>query len=98
MKKAFLFAVVALCSGCRMFSGHEHEFKGPLVIGERINTVNAGETIKVPELVPPAKTWYLVDDVGLGIWLGIPMKNIQGTMTAYEDAITELDSGNEEVE
>lgn len=43
----------------------------PVVIGERINKVKPGETIKVPPLLSPAKQWYLVDDAGLSGWLGI---------------------------
>jgi hypothetical protein len=42
-----------------------------VVVGERINIVEPGQVITVPELKPPAKCWYLVDNVGLEGWLGI---------------------------
>lgn len=42
----------------------------PLVVGERVMIVKPGPVV-VPEVKAPAKTWYLVDDVGLAEWLGI---------------------------
>lgn len=68
---AVLAAVSALvlCSGCVSSGGTE-----AIVIGERINVVKPGQELVVPDLVPPAKTWYLVDNVGLSGWLGISMK------------------------
>jgi len=47
-----------------------------VVIGERVNKVNPGDTIKIPPLAPPAKQWYLIDDHGLYQWLDI---NLTGT-------------------
>ena len=44
-----------------------------VVIGERINKVKPGDTIKVPPLLAPAKQWYLVDDTGLYQWLDIDL-------------------------
>lgn len=46
-----------------------------LVVGERVRVVEAGETIVVPPCMPPARTWYLVDDEGLWQWLGIQAPN-----------------------
>ena len=46
-----------------------------LVVGERVRVVHAGETIVVPPCMPPARTWYLVDDEGLWQWLGIQAPN-----------------------
>ena len=63
-------AAVLLCSGC--FSAQKQP--EAIVIGERINVVKPGQELVVPDLVPPAKTWYLVDNVGLSGWLGISMK------------------------
>lgn len=91
MKKILLIALLAaLCAGCRLLRPSKQVYETPLVVGERINIVKPGDIIEVPELICPAKTWYLVDDVGLSIWLGIPMKNIPGTMTAYDTAMSEL--------
>ena len=59
-----LFLAVA-CSGC--FTRRP----STVVIGERINIVKPGDEIVVRDHIPPAKTWYLVDDVGLSSWLGI---------------------------
>ena len=59
-----------LAQGC-FTKGPDTEF---VVIGERINIVEPGQTVVVPELVPPAKKWYLVDNVGLAGWLGLSTK------------------------
>jgi hypothetical protein len=58
--------LASLCSGC--LSGKPSQY---IVIGERINIVEPGQEIVVPNLLPPAKKWYLVDNVGLAGWLGI---------------------------
>lgn len=57
-----------LASGCL---SHRTETQY-VVVGERINIVEPGQEIVVPPLVPPAKKWYLVDNVGLAGWLGLP--------------------------
>ena len=44
-----------------------------IVIGERINKVKPGDSVKVPPLLPPAKQWYLVDDTGLYQWLDVDL-------------------------
>lgn len=61
---------MVLCSGC--FT-HRQDSQA-IVIGERINVVKPGQELVVPELVPPAKAWYLVDNVGLSGWLGLSIK------------------------
>lgn len=58
----------ALCAGC-LTREPTREY---VVIGERIFIVEPGRELIVPPLVPPAKKWYLVDNVGLAGWLGIP--------------------------
>lgn len=68
-RKTVAVAVSAMCLLC---SGCLSPKKDPyIIIGERINIVEPGKTIVVPDLVPPAKKWYLVDNVGLAGWLGI---------------------------
>lgn len=62
-------ASLLLC-GCITRGRHD----GYIVIGERINIVEPGQQLVVPDLVPPAKKWYLVDNVGLAGWLGIETK------------------------
>lgn len=60
------FVLCLLCTGC--ISRRHDPY---IVIGERINVVEPGQEIVVPDLLPPAKKWYLVDNVGLAGWLGI---------------------------
>jgi hypothetical protein len=43
----------------------------PLVIGQRVFAPAPGAMLTIPPLTPPAKQWYLVDDVGLLLWLEI---------------------------
>lgn len=62
-----VLAACLLCTGC--FSTKKPA--NVVVVGERINIVKPGDDLTVPQLIPPAKTWYLVDDVGLNSWLGI---------------------------
>lgn len=70
---SFLFLAIALlvAAGCST-TGKKKQTE-VLVIGERINIVKPGSTVQVPELVKPAKTWYLLDDVAIQQWLGIPV-------------------------
>ena len=70
---AFLFlAVMALMlAGCA--STDRKKPVEVLVIGERINVLKPGTTVQVPELVKPARMWYLLDDVAIQQWLGIPV-------------------------
>ena len=97
MKKAMFLALCSLCTGCCVFRG-KSAYTEPLVYGERVNIVKPGDTVVVPELKQPAKTWYLIDDVGISMMMGIPMKNIPGTMTPYEKAITDLDTIEKEAQ
>jgi len=43
----------------------------PLIIGQRVYTPAPGDVLTIPAYTPPAKQWYLVDDVGLMLWLGV---------------------------
>jgi hypothetical protein len=43
----------------------------PLIIGQRVYTPAPGDVLTIPAHTPPAKQWYLVDDVGLMLWLGV---------------------------
>lgn len=65
-------AAIAVCllllSGCGSMRQSKVEY---VVVGERINIVEPGQVITVPGLIPPAKCWYMVDNVGLEGWLGI---------------------------
>ena len=44
-----------------------------LVNGDRVLLLNPGQEIVVPDLIPPAKRWYLMDNVGMQHLLGIPV-------------------------
>lgn len=76
LRQRFGSRVVALCSvlllsltGCgSLRSDKKVEY---VVVGERISIVEPGQVVTVPELIPPAKQWYMVDNVGLEGWLGI---------------------------
>lgn len=43
----------------------------PLIIGQRVYTPAPGDVLTIPAYTPPATQWYLVDDVGLMLWLGV---------------------------
>ena len=64
----FICSLLLGLSGCATAQGPA---AGPLVVGERIYKPKPGEVLTVPALLPPARQWYLVDDVGLGEWLGL---------------------------
>ena len=97
MRKTIAALLCLLCTGCSSFRG-KSAYNEPVVYGERINIVKPGDIIEIPQLKRPASTWYLVDDVGLSIWLGIPMQNIPGTKTPYEQAIDTLTEIESEVQ
>lgn len=65
-----LSAVILAASGCANTKSRPQQ--QVLVIGERIHVLEPGSDLKVPQLVPPARKWYLVDDVAILQWLGIP--------------------------
>lgn len=68
-KAATALAVLMLCCGCgSLRPGKKVEY---VVLGERINIVEPGQAVTVPELIPPAKRWYLVDNKALEAWLGV---------------------------
>jgi len=48
-----------------------------IAIGERIMTVKPGELIKIPDLISPAKTWYLIDNEGMYQLFDIDINNTQ---------------------
>lgn len=68
-RKSAVVAASVLCLLCTGCISRRHD--PYIVIGERINVVEPGQEIVVPDLLPPAKKWYLVDNVGLAGWLGI---------------------------
>lgn len=75
-RKGNPLAFSAVVAAVIVFSGCVHGKSGSqqtLVIGERINIVKPGSEITVPELTPPAKTWYLIDNIAIQQWLGIPV-------------------------
>jgi hypothetical protein len=55
----------------------------PLIIGQRVLVPDPSTTINVPPLIPPAKQWYLVDDVGIGIWLCITPPSLSSLNTDH---------------
>ena len=65
---AALAAAILFLAGCRT---PERATGAPLVYGERVFVKQAGESLTLPPLVPPAKVWYIADDIGLGSWLGL---------------------------
>ena len=74
MRAVFLAIVALVLTGC--FStkrgGANPQYYTPTVIGERVWILEPGSTVVVPKPEKPARTMYMVDDVGLGMWLGIP--------------------------
>jgi hypothetical protein len=64
-------AITPFLSGC--FSTRSDPSTPYVVVGERIIILEPGSELVVPELVPPAKKWYLIDNIGLQVGLGIPM-------------------------
>ena len=91
MRRLLLISIALSCCGCSLFRNGEPEYYRPVVVGERIRIVRPGETVVVPPLQRPAETWFLVDDVGLSFWLGIPYNHIPNGQTAYDSAISGLD-------
>ena len=71
MRPMVLLAVAAMAQAfCGCLSGRQDA--GPVfVLGERINLVSPGDSVEVPDLISPAKQWYLVDNVALQNWLGV---------------------------
>ena len=67
---ASMFAIILALTGCAS-TPPVNQPNQPLVIGERIHVRHAGDVITLPALHPPARVWYIVDDVGLLQWLGI---------------------------
>lgn len=68
--------VSVIIASALIFSGCGHFKKGQqttFVLGDRVNIVQPGSTIEVPKLTPPAKQWYLMDNVAIQHWLGIPV-------------------------
>lgn len=67
-----LLSAIVLQSGCITRAKPDPM---PLIIGQRVYTPAPGDVLTVPVLTPPAKQWYLVDDVGLMLWLGVDPHN-----------------------
>jgi hypothetical protein len=69
-----MIRLLAICALCALLSGCLTQPPPPrpvLIIGERVLAPDPGTTITIPPLVPPASQWYLVDDIGLCLWLNI---------------------------
>lgn len=47
----------------------------PIVIGDRLMKVESGQIIKIPELIKPARTWYLIDDEAMYQLFDIDISN-----------------------
>lgn len=62
--------LAVIMSGCGHFKQSQQT---TFVLGDRVNIVQPGSTIEVPKLTPPAKQWYLMDNVAIQHWLGIPV-------------------------
>lgn len=97
MRKALLFLAVCACCGCTVFRHKDKDppYSEPVVFGERVMILKAGDIIEIEEPKPPAKTWYLVDDVGLSFWLGIPYNHIPNGKSAYDEAMDGLDAAED---
>lgn len=71
LKRLVGVVLIGLCSlpisGCLTWFQKEQ----PVVVGERIFYMTEGQTMVVPALRPPAKQWYLIDDVAMLKVLGI---------------------------
>lgn len=67
-----LLSLCALCALCGCLSQPPPQ-RPVLIIGQRVLAPDPGATLIVPPLTPPAQQWYLVDDIGLGLWLGISL-------------------------
>ena len=63
-----LLCAVILQSGCLTTA---KPAPMPLVIGQRVHTPAPGDVLTIPPPTPPAKQWYLIDDVGLLLWLDV---------------------------
>lgn len=75
-RPAFLPALAAaatLATGCatRQPNSCAAAPAAPVVVGERVRVLRGGETVAVPAPTPPARVWYLVDNIGLAEWLGL---------------------------
>lgn len=91
--RIFLLAIAScILVGC---VHKQPQYCQTVVLGERVRIVEAGDIIEIPDNMPPAKTWYLVDDVGLSIWLGIPYNHIPNGQTAFDEAMDNLDSAED---
>ena len=55
----------------------------PVIVGERVFYVKPDESIIVPALKPPAKQWYLIDDVAMLKVLGVdkPIEHVPSGRT-----------------
>ena len=77
--KCAAFCVLSVMALCGCAHTRPKTQQQVLIVGERINLVKPGSDIKVPELIPPAKVWYLLDNVAIQQWLGIPVDYAEGS-------------------
>lgn len=75
-RNGFTFIIASLAmslflSGC--WSPKPANPNTTLVLGHRINIVQPETTVEIPKLTPPARQWYLLDNIAIQYWLGIPL-------------------------
>jgi hypothetical protein len=61
LKALALALTLAAAGGCA--TGKPEGFTGPLIVGQRVHLLDQGAQITVPDLIPPARQWLLMDDV-----------------------------------
>ncbi len=69
-----LCALLSLCVLCVLSPGCTTPPPPPrqvLIIGERVLAPDPNTDVHIGPLIPPARQWYIVDDIGLGLWLNI---------------------------
>jgi hypothetical protein len=69
-----LAPIILLCALCALSGCISPSPQRPvLILGQRVLSPSPNTTLIIPPLTPPAQQWYLVDDIGLSLWLGISL-------------------------
>ena len=66
-----------LLSGCLSGRRGDDGSHSVFVLGDRVMLADPGSEIVIPDLIPPARQWYIVDDVGLKHWLGVDADSVE---------------------